>query len=354
MYRAGESNLSNGLCALLGISGSIGYVMSSMVSGKVVNQKNCKSLLLVSSLTGTILCLIMLFSTNYLFNLLLLFVFSAANGLFFNAFQSFMRNSSSRGKLMKIICMYTIAWSGGISLGYLASGSLYKLGPYALSIIVILSGAWVLWIFRKDSSIEANKETEDYAFSKNVMFVWIGWIIIAVVTFVERSILVFFPVFCAQKNIGPFYASLPLFLMMFGQGVFSIYFIKNTRLFYNKNVIILANIAAAIVMLSVWLFPSYLVYIIGFILLGLYGSFTYFSAVFYANNHFENRSLNVGINETIVGMSSITGVAISYIWMKALPGPDSIYLGCALLLIILVFVILFFPVKSRVNIRKVC
>ena len=135
---------------------------------------------------------------------------------------------------------------------------------------------------------------------------------------------------------------------------FSFYFIKNTRLFYNKNVIILANIAAAIVMLSVWLFPSYLVYIIGFILLGLYGSFTYFSAVFYANNHFENRSLNVGINETIVGMSSITGVAISYIWMKALPGPDSIYLGCALLLIILVFVILFFPVKSRVNIRKVC
>jgi len=258
-----------------------------------------------------------------------------------------MRNSSSKGDIIKTICMYTVAWSCGTSLGYLFSGSLYKLGPYALSAIVVLTGACVLWIFRKDSSIEDKSESGNYPLSTNIMFVWMGWVIIFVVTFVERAILVFFPVLCAQKNLGPFYASLPLFLMMLGQGVFSIYFFRNKNLFYKKNIIVIMNILAATTLLLVWVFPSYLVYLAGFTLFGIYGCFAYFSAVLYANNHFENQSYNVGINEGIVGISSILGVVISYFWMKALPGPDSIYLGCAMLLIILIFITALMPVKSR-------
>jgi len=348
MYRAGETGMSGGLCTLLGISGSIGYIITSFVSGRVIRQKNCKQFLLASTVAGALACIAVFFSKSFALDLVLLFAFGMANGFFFNAFQAFIRNSSSRADIFKTISMYTVAWSTGTAFGYLGSGSLYKLGPYALSFIIVLSAVWIVYIIRGKHCVDNSVvEEPEYPFGTDPVYLWIGWIIIFAVTFTERALQVFFPVLCAKSGISPFMAGLPLFLMMFTQGAFAMFFTKYKNLFYRKNLIITANIAAVLLLLVLWLFPYYPVYLAGFTLFGVYGAFTYFSSVLYANNHFENRSLNVGINEAIVGIGAVIGVVISYVWMKFIPGAGSIYLGCALLMILAIAAILFFHRKPK-------
>ncbi|OGS20025.1 MAG: hypothetical protein A2252_01900 [Elusimicrobia bacterium RIFOXYA2_FULL_39_19] len=348
MYRAGENNFSNLFCMLLGIANGFGYIAASLISGKIVNQKTSKPILIISTIVTVASCIALLCLKDFLSNFLLLVLMGASTSFYFNAFQSFIRNTSSRGEIFKTMSTYTFTWNSGIALGFLSSGSLYRAGPVALSVLMVICGIAIMGIINaRRVSAETAVDNEAHSFNANPFYLWVGWIMIFSVNSVERSIQTFFPVISAQNNLSPFLSGIPLFLLMAAQGTFSLYLAKKKNLFYNKKAALLINLSGLLIFTALWLYPSYITYLVCFFLTGLYGSFCYMSAVVYANNHHENRSHNVGINETLVGISGITGVAMSSFFMEYFPGAGSLYLICALYIVAAIVYISLIPEHKK-------
>lgn len=356
MYRAGVMQYSKTLCMMLGISIAFGYVIGSCISGKIVNRHNSRKILLISTIAGFLFCLPAIFLNFAWLNILSLAVFGFFNGLFFNAFQAFMRgvpiSGGNKNKgIFYTVALYNLSWCSGVSFGFLFSGSFYNLGHYVLFFFVLLIHIIIILIIYK-SRLPVIKETAvaESNYNNEPLYLWIGWIMVLMITFFQRSIQTFFPVVCARINITPFLAGLPLFLMMFGQAVFSCFLANIPRVFYQKKALLIANTLMLFVFIALWLLPYYLVYIFGFIIFGLYGSFIYFSSVLYANNYYKNRSENVGINELIVGIGGIAGIVITSLWMDAVKSDNSMYLLYFVFLLASTVVVLF--MRPHVHARE--
>jgi len=86
-------------------------------------------------------------------------------------------------------------------------------------------------------------------------------------------------------------------------------------------------------LLAMWQWPTLWVCLIGISLLGAYAGFVYFSSVYYASNS-GRRSLNIGINEFLVGLGSFAGLFISEWVMKRTLNDASMYLVVAVALLL--------------------
>jgi hypothetical protein len=77
----------------------------------------------------------------------------------------------------------------------------------------------------------------------------------------------------------------------------------------------------------------FLISVAAIIGLGLYTGFAYFAAVYYASNS-GRRSLNIGVNECLVGMGSFAGLFAAQ-WGEVLLGQDGgMYAVCAIALLV--------------------
>jgi hypothetical protein len=78
---------------------------------------------------------------------------------------------------------------------------------------------------------------------------------------------------------------------------------------YRPGPLMAVQIAAAAGFLLLWRFPSYAVTAIGISVLGLWGGFAYYCAVYYASND-GRRARNIGINEFLVGLGSFASLFV--------------------------------------------
>jgi hypothetical protein len=82
-----------------------------------------------------------------------------------------------------------------------------------------------------------------------------------------------------------------------------------------------------------WLKPTFAIAAAAIIVLGFYMGYAYFSAVYYASNS-GRRSLNIGVNECLVGMGSFAGLFAAQ-WGESVMGKaGGMYAICALGLLV--------------------
>ena len=86
-------------------------------------------------------------------------------------------------------------------------------------------------------------------------------------------------------------------------------------------------------LLVMWLWPTLPVCFLGISLLGAYAGFVFFCCVYYASNS-GRRSLNIGVNEFLVGLGSFAGLFISEWVMKRTGNDANMYLVIAVALLI--------------------
>jgi predicted MFS family arabinose efflux permease len=335
-YSAGRSGLTDRECAWIGGIFQLTYMATSLGIGWILKRQNARAFLVVGLLTCITSGIWSITVRHYVPVFAGMACFGVAAAFFFNAFQTFMRGDAPPGGLARATGLYTLAWSGGSSLGVLLSGSLYNFGSTVLIVLTLGVGGLISFLlFRHQARPESAPSADEMeetgpAGSAPVhgAYVGVAWLIIFTAMFVQRPIQTFYPALCAGAQIAPWLAGLPLFLHMFIQALAGAGMIPLRFLLYRKAPLILIQGAAAGLLILIGWHPSIGYLAIGMSLLGIWAGFAYFSAVYYASNS-GNRSRNIGVNECLVGLGSFAGLILSEYFMKKSGNPATMYWVCA-------------------------
>jgi predicted MFS family arabinose efflux permease len=329
-YGAGERGMTLGQVAWLGGIFQAVYMATSLVSGFFLSRRNALPILIASTVGGILMGTLALAAQRFGPIFAALALLGVCVGLFFNSFQSFMRGETAPGGLARTTALYTFAWSGGFSLGLLTSGSLYRLGPIALSGLLVLVGGVILLTLLihqrrphdAPSSDEHTEQSPPGAPPVAPQYLWVGWLLIFTAMFVQRPIWMFYPAVSEMHGIAPFLAGLPLFIHGLMQGVGGFWMGRLRHWLYRPGPLMAIQIAAAAGFLLLWRFPGYTASAIGISILGLWAGFAYFCAVYYSSND-GHRARNIGINEFLVGLGSFAGLFVCE-WFVHRAGSDTV------------------------------
>jgi MFS family permease len=335
-YSAGRSGLTDRECAWIGGIFQLTYMATSLGVGWVLSRRNARAFLVVGILTCIAAGIWGILARKFGPVFAGMACFGIAAAFFFNAFQTFMRGDAPPGGLARATGLYTLAWSGGSSLGFLLSGTLYNFGSGVLIALLLIVGGLIGFLLfrhraRPESAPSADEHVENGPAGSAPVhgaYVGVAWLIIFTAMFVQRPIQTFYPALCAGQNIAPWLAGLPLFLHMFIQALAGAGMISLRSLMYRKTPLVLIQGAAAGLLILISLHPSIGFLATGMSVLGLWAGFAYFSAVYYAGNS-GLRSRNIGINECLVGLGSFTGLIVSEYFMKWSGNPAAMYAVCA-------------------------
>ena len=354
LYSAGQRGMTLTQCAWLGGISQGTYVVASLISGLLLSRRNARMALLASIWGIVILGGIALLSNGFITLLIVLAIIGVFLAIFCNAFQTFMRGASPPGSLARSVAWYTLSWSSGYALGFLSSGSCYRMGTLALLLLTIIVGATISVILLRyqsqplealaiDQQIEQDAEGGHAADSR---YVWVAWCMIFTVMFIQRPLLTFIPSLGTKYGLSPFMAGFPLFMLMAIQGAFGKLMAQNKNWLYRKTPFWIFQGTAALVFLVLWLKPIPWLCLIGVCLLGLYTGFACFCAVYYANNSGQ-RSWNVGVNECLFGLGAFAGLLVCEALMKRTGRDESMFLVCGSALLVSIILQTFFTIHPK-------
>ncbi len=341
MYRAGEQGMSITQCAWMACLFQLTYMLTSLVAGFLLSRRNTRFILLASVVLCTLFGVICLMAREFPVVLAAFGCTGIFMAFFFNAFQAFMRKESAPGDLKRAIGLYTLAWSLGSAAGIILSGIVYRMGFVALSALTVMAGLTMLTILIRHRPRPADAPSADEQVERgsgkappvNAIYVWVGWLMIFMAMFVQRPIHSFFPAISAKAGVSAFVTGLPLFLQMTVQAVFGFAMIRWRHWLYRRTPLWLTHGMAIGLLLVMWRWPVLPVCFLGISLLGAYAGFIYFSSVYYASNS-GRRSLNIGINEFLVGLGSFAGLFLSELFMKRTGNDANMYLVIAVAMLI--------------------
>lgn len=341
LYSAGERGLAGSQKAWLAAISMVTYTATSLLVGLVLTRGNARSLLILSTLLTTVLGAICLLVSHFTTQMVVLGLLGVTLATFFNSFQTFMRGETLPGGLALTVARYTMAWSGGSSLGFLSSGFVYPLGPMALAGVNVAVGITVLAILlchrprdRGEAGADDHEEAPEAGGSRvDPRFVYAAWCIIFATAFMQRPLQSLFPATCGRVGIASTWVGSVLFLHMLLQGVFGYLMFYFERWRYRRTPLITAHVAAALVLgLMAWR-NSFAISALGIVVLGCFTGFTFFSAVFYSSNS-GHRSWNIGVNECLVGLGCLVGLFVSERWIAFVNDDSAMYLAGAVALLI--------------------
>ena len=335
-YAAGVRGVGMQECGWLGVMFQVAYITSSFASGRFVTQHNARRALMASTVVCGVSSVALLCSHAFILLSVGLLVFGVSAAVFFNSFQAFMRGEASVGNLKTSVALYTLSWSLGAAVGNLTAGWLYRWGIPALIMAVVMATVVITVILARPGRSSATGHTADERvehgghpkYPVSGAYVIIGWLMIFTATFVQRPLFTFLPPYFAATGISSLWASLPLFMHLAVLAFFGLAMSRHRDFLYRRKPFLIIQTGGVAALCTMWLWPTYWVCFSMLCVLGVYGSFVYYCAVYYANNS-GRRSFNIGMNEALVGVGSITGILLGDAWMRHSGSTKDMYLVCA-------------------------
>lgn len=322
-YAAGLRGMGMQECGWLGLSFHVAYMATSLASGHFITHRNARWILVASTVVCGVSGTGVLGSSGFGLLVAGLMVFGMSTAWFFNSFQAFMRGAASMGSLKTSVALYTLSWCMGAALGNVTAGWLFRWGPWALILAVVLTtGLMASLLVRPvrwpaegdpaDGPVEHGTRP-DYPVSN--AYIAIGWLMIVTVTFVQRPLFTFLPPLFATQGVDSLWASLPLFMHMAVAALFGTVMVRYRGFLYRKTPFVIIQGGGVLALLAMWRWPTYGVCFAMLCLLGVYAGFVYYCAVYYSSNS-GRRSFNIGVNEALVGFGSIAGVVLGDRWIR--------------------------------------
>ena len=248
-----------------------------------------------------------------------------------------MRSEASLGMTLKVsVSKYNFAWSMGAGVGSLTAGLLYELGTTTLIFTALLSVFAIIALLLMHKPSKEERVTGDGMIEEGSSqarpvsghYVVIGWIMVFTALFIQRPLCTFLPPLFASGGTSSLLASLPLFAMLGLQAVVALFMWRLRDHLYRRTPFWTVQALAALAFVAIWLWPFYLVCLFMLLLMGVYGGFIFFCAVYYVSNS-KRSSFNIGVNEALVGLGSLAGIFVGDYWMRHSSSSSSIYLMCA-------------------------
>jgi predicted MFS family arabinose efflux permease len=328
-----EMHLSDRQAAAFIVVFSLSYLLACPLAGHVLNRRNARAYVLLAVAAIMLLAAPIYFTTTFWPTLILLGFLGVAVAFAFNSFQTFMRGEAPPGSLGLSIARYTFAWSSGISVGSICGGVLKDYGgPWSLAAVTVAACVCVFIMVLTHRARDLEHESADAVVENthpatapvDARYVLIGWILCMNANFNQRPLTTFIPKFYAEQGHPAHLAGFLLCLLFVFQALGGYHARRLRSWLYRPTPLLASQILVVAILALLWKAPNLPTAFAGVMALGSLYGFLYFSCIYYVSNDLQS-SRNVGINEAMVGIGNILGVAVSEFSMRFFHNQQAYY-----------------------------
>lgn len=291
------------------------YSLSSLIVGRIVNEKNAGGIIIRAGFFLALVSLGFVVFPNLHLQYLWIALVGVGSAFYCTPFQVFMKSFESKDSASGIVystAMYTAAWSAGQATGPFIFGILdWKTGFYTNVVFSLCLALGVLLVEKLRATatpaIEQKPRESDVDYGKYPDYAWLGWLGAGVGTTTISIVRTLEPKLAVDLGLAKIHAGSILALVSVMQVIWGLAWMNSKRWMYKPSAAFLGGLAG---LAGLLLFASGktlpLLYAAA-ILYGSYSGYFYFTLVFYALVHPVKSAHYLAINEAVVGIAGITG-----------------------------------------------
>lgn len=343
---------------LVGIT-TASYGLLAIPMGKLSDRVDRRSMLYAACLILAIVS-VTLPHCNKKLHLLLIFPgIGVSMSFFWPAYEAWLAERESDGKLLHRVMLFNLFWSTGLTLGPTFSGYLYQdtnpFRSFYISSIVSLITIGVIFICKSkeihDTAIATDK-TQPLFPSATVRRNYLNIARCAnFASYFALGILRWLaPKLTKEMGIAPTMFG-NMMLALGGIQILAFLFLGtgySTRWHYRLRPMIIVQVLGIVCFLGIWWIQNTIFWICAFLVIGVSAAFTYFSSLYYGLDRHEDKGNKSGWHEAILALGSLSGPLLGGLVADSQYGPQSPYLLCAIVIFgsILVEIIITFRTQA--------
>ncbi|MDZ4198392.1 MAG: MFS transporter [Kiritimatiellia bacterium] len=296
------------------------YLGATLLSGKILTEHNASRILWATCALATITCGLFPFVESVVGIYVLTGICAFSAGLFFPAFQSFMKSvdGRSRKSVAWSTGAYTFAWSAGFAMGPLLAGFMMEAGPggwrysYALSGLLSLATGIGVWKLRHHGKPDLPRpdhpdgEDRPAAPAGAPDLAWLGWVSALGALSVAAILRSLFPALAEKELAMPeSRQGLILFVFSMTQALTGLSLCRSRTWMYRPGAVFLFGLVGVAGTLGFAFARTLFLLSLAATACGVYTGSFYFYFVYHALVHKTRSAKYVSLNESVVGISGI-------------------------------------------------
>lgn len=300
---------------LLAVLWSIGYVIGAHGAGRWCTAKRAGAMMAVSVIGGaTVICAVFLLNPNFRLFLAANLCFGLLNGFYFAPFQVKMGHIHPFHSMATAVAVYNMSWGTGLALGGIGCGWIMDMPGakwIACGIVAAIALVQLLLIGSvdgKDGPGERTSEEITRAFASSRLQRQCGWIGIFVGFLLFGGMTAtLWPNLGRETGLTSLQIGIGAFLITFQLPLLSLAWARLREHMRNPAILVCLLLGLGLAYLLMPLVHHWLWHWAMLALLGAGFSGIVFHAVYYANADPSTRERSLGINESVVGIATLTG-----------------------------------------------
>ena len=309
--RASENGASVQMVSMVFTTYGIGYVIFSLLMGKMIKVHLAKIQMVASSLFISILLVVLALSNEMSIVMVVYCLFPFGTAMFFNAFQTFMKDveGGQAKPLTHSVGMYFASVSIGFAIGPFLSGWLREFMPWSLSFLTAAILAFVVaitaYFFKPIHSSILKKADTQFADKPDLAIS--GWVGALFGTIALSLWLTLFPKVCEYFDLRPGFRGMVLFVQHIFQAAIALWLIKSKTWLFKQHLAPLYNVFGIIALFIAFITSSPYVLFIAALFFGAFAANFFFTAIFHSLSHPSKSVRNIAINESAIGAGFFLG-----------------------------------------------
>jgi len=352
--RAAENNTSLTMISLMITSYGLGYILVSLLMGKIVKPRIAKYQIAGGTFFISLLCLILGAVNNTIWMIVIYLILPLGASLFFNAFQAYMRDvqNSNAGPLARSVTSYLASLSLGFALGPFISGWIRELSSWNIAYFFAAVMALIVALcalFFKPKNSTPGKESVDYSYAEKPDLSLSGWAGSFTGILIISLFLTIFPKQSEILELRPYIKGLVVFLLNIVQIIYVQLYARHHNWIYKYSIAPFVHLLAVVALLSLYFARSTMGLYIGAIFLGMFSATVFFTAIFFSLSHPTKSVRYIAINETAVGLGFLLGPQLIHIRPGMTDFKFSYFVALFLVVLLIIFQFIFIKMKTQPN-----
>ncbi len=290
------------------------YSLSSLIVGRMVNEKNAARIIIRAGFFLALVSLGFVIFPNLHLQYLWIALTGIGSAFYCTPFQVFMKSFEGKDSASGIVfstAMYTAAWSAGLASGPFIFGILdWQTGFYinvALSLCLALGILLVEKLRVTMPAAEQKQHKSQIDYGKYPDYAWLGWIGAGIGTATISIVRTLEPKLAVDLGLAKVHAGSILALVSVMQVFWGLCWMNSKHWMYKPGAALLGGLGGLAGLLLFAFGTTLPLFYLAAILYGSYSGYFYFTLVFYSLVHPVKSSRYLATNEAVVGLAGIAG-----------------------------------------------
>ncbi|MBN2414068.1 MFS transporter [candidate division KSB1 bacterium] len=351
---AAENNSSLTMISLMITGYGLGYILFSLLMGKIIRTHLAKYQIIGGTLFISLLCLILGAVNNPIWMIVIYSILPFGASLFFNAFQALMKDvhDLTARPISWSVSSYIASLTFGFAFGPLLSGWLREISSWNTAYFFASGIAFfvaVCAMFCSPVKSDKKENFVDYSYAKKPDLSISGWAGSLTGFLILSLFLTIFPRQSEQMELRPLIKGLVIFLLNIVQPVYVQLYARHHNWVYRHTVAPFINLLGIVALLSFYFARNTFGLYAGAVLFGMFLSTTAFTAIFHSLSHPVKSVRYIAVNEAFVGTGFLLGPQLIHIKPATADFTFSYFVALFLVVFLILFQFIYIKNKTQSN-----